>query len=59
MISLESKQIELDGKISDLLEKTHVNNQALIDINSMFSKFLGKLKDEPSWHLEPKSTCEE
>ncbi len=48
MTSLESKHIELDGKISNLLEKTHVNSQALIDINSMFTKFLGKLKDEPS-----------
>jgi hypothetical protein len=41
MTSLESKQIELDGKILNLLEKTYVNNQALIDINSMFTKFWG------------------
>jgi len=58
-ISLESKQIELDGKISNLLEKTHVNSQTLIDIKSMFFEFLGKLKDECSPHLEPKFTCEE
>jgi hypothetical protein len=52
MISLESRQTKLDGKVSNLLEKTHANSQALIDIQSVFSKFLGKLKDEPSSHLK-------
>jgi hypothetical protein len=27
MISLENKHIELDGKVLDLLEKTHTNSQ--------------------------------
>jgi hypothetical protein len=58
MISLESRHNELDGKFSDLLKKPHANSQALIDIKSMFSKFLGTQKDELSSHLEPKSTCE-
>jgi len=57
MISLENRHNELDGKISNLLKKPHANSQALIDIKSMFSKFLGTQKDELSSHSEPKSTC--
>jgi hypothetical protein len=26
LISLETKQAELDGKVSDVLDKTHANN---------------------------------
>ncbi len=59
MTSLESKHIELDGKVSNLLDVTHENSQALVDIKSMFSKFLGKLKDQTNPHSKPKPTCEE
>jgi hypothetical protein len=52
MISLENRHNELDGKISNLLKKPHANSQALIDIKSMFSKFLGTQKDELSSHSE-------
>lgn len=57
--NLENKHTELDGKVSNLLDATHENNQALVDIKSTFSKFLGKLKDQTNLHLEPKPTFEE
>jgi hypothetical protein len=42
-----------------MLDTTHENNQALVDIKTMFSVFLGKLKDQANPPLELKSTCEE
>ncbi len=44
LTSLETNQVELDGKVSNVLDKTHANSQALANIKSVFSKFLGKLK---------------
>jgi hypothetical protein len=58
--NLEIKQAELDGKVLDVLDKTHANSQALVDIKSMFLDFLGKLKDQGSLNLiEPKTLCEQ
>jgi hypothetical protein len=37
----------------------HANSQALVDIKTMFLKFLGKLKDQVNLPSEPKSTCDE
>lgn len=45
LTSLETKQVELDGKVLDVLDKTHANNQTFANIKSMFLNFLGKLKD--------------
>jgi hypothetical protein len=59
MTSLKSKQTKLYGKVLSLLDKTHANSQTLVDVKSMFSEFLGKLKDQPNLHLEPKSIYEE
>jgi hypothetical protein len=36
LTNLESKQNELDGKFFDMLDTTHVNTQALLDIKIMF-----------------------
>jgi hypothetical protein len=45
LTNLEIKQVELDGKVLDVLDKTHANSQTLVDIKSMVLDFLGKLKD--------------
>jgi hypothetical protein len=45
LTNLETKQAELDGKVSNVLDKTHANSQTLANIKSMFLDFLGKLKD--------------
>jgi hypothetical protein len=59
LTNLETNQVELDGKVSNVLDKTHANNQSLAKIKFVFSKFLGKLKDQggPS-SIEPKTLCE-
>jgi len=59
LTSLETNQDELDGKVSNVLDKTHANSQALANIKFMFSNFLGKLKDQgnPS-SVKPKALCE-
>jgi hypothetical protein len=59
MISLKNKETKLDGKVLDLLDKTHANSQTLVDVKSMFPKLLGKLKDQANLHLDPKSIYEE
>jgi hypothetical protein len=59
LTNLESGQNELDGKFFDMLDTTHANNQALVDIKTMFLEFLGKLKDHASPLSERKSNCEE
>jgi hypothetical protein len=38
LISLETRQNDLDGKVSDMLDKTQTNNETLIHIKPMFSK---------------------
>ncbi len=59
LTSLETKQAKLDGKVSNVLDKTHANSSSLVDIKSMFSNFLGKLKDQGNPSLvEPKVLCE-
>lgn len=60
LTNLETKQVELDGKVLDVLDKIHANSQALADIKSMFLDFLGKLKDQGSPNLiEPKALYEQ
>ncbi len=59
LTNLESRLNELDGKFSDMLDTTHANCQAFVDIKTMFSEFLGKLMDQVSPLSKPKSTCEE
>jgi hypothetical protein len=60
LTNLETKQVELDGKVSDVLDKTHANSQVLANIKSMFSKFLGKLKDQGNISsIELKVFCEQ
>jgi hypothetical protein len=54
MTTLETKQIELDGKISTILDKTNENSQALVDIKSMILEVLGRLKDHISIPTKPK-----
>jgi hypothetical protein len=34
MNSLKSRETKLDGKVLDLLDKTHANNQTLVDVKS-------------------------
>jgi hypothetical protein len=59
LTSLETKQAKLDGKVSNVLDKTHANSQTLVDIKSMFLDFLRKLKDQSSPSLvEPKALCD-
>jgi hypothetical protein len=36
LTNLETKQAELDGKVLDVLDKTHANSQVLANIKSMF-----------------------
>jgi hypothetical protein len=36
LTNLETKQVELDGKVSDVLDKTYANSQALVYIKSIF-----------------------
>ncbi len=45
LTSLETKQVESDGKVLNVLDKTHANSQTLANIKSMFLDLLGKLKD--------------
>lgn len=59
LTNLEIRQNELDGNFCDMLDTTHANNQALIDIKTMFSELLGKLKEQASPFSKPMSTCEE
>ncbi len=60
LTNLVTKQAKLEGKVLDVLDKTHANSQALANINSMFSNFLGKLKDQGSpSSVEPKALCEQ
>jgi hypothetical protein len=60
LTNLETKQVELDGKVSDVLDKMHANNQVLVNIKSMFSNFLGKLKDQGNVSsIELKVFCEQ
>ncbi len=59
MTTLETKQIELDGKISTMLDKTNENSQALANITSIISKVLGRLKDHTSIPIEPKFRYQE
>jgi hypothetical protein len=59
LTNLETNQVELDWKVSNVLDKTHANNQTLTNIQFMFSKFLGKLKHQGSFNsVEPKTLCE-
>jgi hypothetical protein len=54
MTTLETKQIELERKISTMLDKTNENSQALVDIKSMILEVLGGLKDHTSIPTKPK-----
>jgi hypothetical protein len=60
LTNLETKQDKLDGKVLNVLDKTHANSQALVNIKSMFLDLLGKLKDHGSpSSIESKALCEQ
>ncbi len=57
MRAIKTKQNELDAKFASMLGSQHGHTQALNEIKSLFSKFLGlgKKKHINSVQMEPKS----